>query len=81
MMASSGTFERWARWIGARGVDALDAGLDVAQVVLGHQVGLVEHDLVGEGDLLDRFLAVAQAQQDVLGVDHGGDRVQIGAGP
>jgi hypothetical protein len=60
-------------------VDALDAGLDVTQVVFRDQVGLVQHDLVGEGDLLDGLAAVGQSQQDVLGVDHGGDRIELSA--
>ena len=55
--------------------------LDGRQLGLGDEVGLVEHDLVGEGDLLDRLAAVVQAQEDVLGVDHGGDGVELGLGP
>ena len=37
------------------GVDAADAGLDLAQVGITDEVGLVDQDHVGEGDLVLRF--------------------------
>jgi hypothetical protein len=37
--------------------------LDFGQLLFRDEVGLVEHDLVGEGDLLDGLAAVGQAQQ------------------
>ena len=63
-----------------QGVQAAQARLHHAQVVRAHQVGLVQHDLVGKGDLLPGFAAVGQAQQHVLGVHHGGHAVQPGTG-
>ena len=50
-------------------VHAPDPRLDHAQVPFGDEVGLVENDLVSEGDLLARLATIRQAQQDVLGVD------------
>ena len=61
-------------------VDPADRGLDPLQFDLIDQVGLVQDDLVGKGDLLDRFLRIDKAQGQVLGVDHGGHRIQSGPG-
>ena len=55
-----------------QGVEAAQPGLDAGQFGGGDKIGLVEDDLVGEGDLLARLAAVGQARQDVLGVDHRG---------
>ena len=44
------------------------------------EVGLVEHDLVGEGDLLARLAAFGEAEKDMLGVDHRGHRIEPGSG-
>mmetsp|Transcript_12482 Transcript_12482/g.31691 ORF Transcript_12482/g.31691 Transcript_12482/m.31691 type:complete len:219 (+) Transcript_12482:859-1515(+) len=65
-----------------RGVDALEAFLDPGQVLLGHQVGLVEDQAVGECDLLDRLVLdslwprVVEVLLDVLRIDEGDDAVQ-----
>ena len=42
------------------GVDAADARLDLGQLGLGDEIGLVEHDDVGEGDLVLGFRRVLQ---------------------
>ena len=54
--------------------------LDGAQFLLAHEVGLVEHDLVGKRDLLQRLAAVGEPHLDVPGVHHGGDRIERGLG-
>ncbi len=63
-----------------QGVQPLQPHLHFAQFVLGDEVGLVQHDLIGEGDLLACLLAVGDAQEDVLGVHHRGDAVELGLG-
>jgi hypothetical protein len=52
------------------GIDLLDPRLDLREVVLAHQVGLVEQDHVGEGDLLLRLVALLELAEEMLGVDH-----------
>ena len=66
--------------------------LKTYDLVLGHEVGLVEEDAIGKGDLLDRLVAHAlvpllvEVEEDVLGIDHGDDPIdrttalQIGIG-
>ena len=62
------------------GVDRLDLALDLREVVLAHQVGLVEQDHVGERDLLLGLVALLELAEEVLGVDHGDDGVEPGPG-
>ena len=71
--------DRLQRHIGALGpmdrgqrVEPSQTALDHGQIRRRHEIGLVEHDLVGEGDLLARLAALREAEEDVLGVDHGG---------
>ena len=52
-------------------VDRADARLDLAQFGRRHEIGLVEDDDVGEGDLVLGLGRVAQARREPLGV---GDR-------
>ena len=59
---------------------ALDLALDLLELVLAHQIGLVEQDHVGEGDLLLRLVALLELAEEVLGVDHGDDGVEPGTG-
>ena len=58
-------------------VKLAQARLDRDQFGLADQVGLVEDDPVGEGDLLARLLRVVQTRHDVFGVDQGGDAVEL----
>ena len=44
------------------------------------EIGLVEHDDVGKGDLVFGLAAVLQAQRQVLGIDKGDDRIELGLG-
>ena len=53
--------------------------LQLGQFVGRHQIGLVEHDAVGEGDLLLGLGGVVEVQGDVLGVDEGDDAVEAEA--
>ena len=53
--------------------------LQLDQFVGRHQIGLVEHDAVGEGDLLLGLGGVMEVQGDVLGVDEGDDAVEAEA--
>ena len=57
-----------------------DQAFHLGQLRRGHQVGLVEDDLVGKGHLLDGLARVGKAQRQVLGVDHGGHAVELGPG-
>ena len=41
-----------------------------------HEVGLVEQEKIGHGDLLARGLGLLHLLLDLLGIDHGDDRVQ-----
>ncbi len=59
-------------------IERPQARLDLGQGGLVHQVGLVDDDLVGEGHLLAGLLRVVQPGHHVLGVDQGGDAVQLG---
>src|SRR5471030_106108 len=62
------------------GIDRVDLVLDLLEVVGAHQVELVEQDHVGEGHLFLRFGALAELAEEVLGVDHGHDRVEARPG-
>ncbi len=53
---------------------------DPAQFSFRNEIGLVEDDLIGESDLLQRFAAVGQTHLDMLGVHHGGDGIQLRLG-
>ena len=57
-------------------VDGADARLDLAQLGRRHEVGLVEDDDVGEGDLVLGLRRVAQARREPLGVGDRHDRVE-----
>ncbi len=57
-------------------VDRPDARLDLFQLLRGNQVGLVQHDHVGEGDLRLGLLAVIEPCQQMLCIDDGDDRVE-----
>ena len=61
------------------GIDGADAGLDLAQFGRRHQVGLVEQDHVGEGDLVLRLGRILEPVLEPLGVGHGHHRVEPGA--
>ena len=58
------------------GVDGADAHLDLPQLGRRHEVGLVEDDDVGEGDLVLRLGRVAQPVLQPFGVGHGDDGVE-----
>ena len=60
------------------GVDAADARLDLAQLLGRHQVGLVDQDHVGEGDLVLGLGASLSRSLQPLGVDHRDHRVELG---
>src|ERR1700730_11625106 len=59
-------------------VDRLDLVFHLLELVVAHQVGLVEQDHVGEGHLLLRLVALLELAQEVLGIDHGHDGVEAG---
>jgi len=63
------------------GVDAADASLDLAELVGRHQVGLVEQDDVGEGDLVLRLRRVLEPLQQPIGIGDGHDCVELGLAP
>ena len=65
---------------GSEGVQPADPRLNVPQLGLAHQVGLVQDDLVGKGDLFDGLPGVPEAQGQVEGVDHRRHAVQFGTG-
>ena len=58
------------------GVDGADARLDLAQLGRRDEIGLVEDDDVGEGDLVLRLRRVAQAGGEPFGVGDRHDRVE-----
>ena len=62
----------------ARRIDGADGGLDIAQFLGRDEVGLVEHDHVGEGDLVLGLAQILQPQRQVLGVDQRDDGVEPG---
>ena len=59
-------------------IDAADASLDLAQLRVGHQIGLVDQDHVGEGDLVLRFGRVLETILEPLGVGDGDHRIELG---
>ena len=56
-----------------------DRRLDAGELVLVHEVGLVENDGIGEGDLVLGLRRVLQALQHVARVDHRDDGVETRA--
>ncbi len=60
------------------GVDGADARLDLAQLRRRHEIGLVDDDDVGEGDLVLRLRGVAQPRGEPLGVGDRHHRVEPG---
>jgi hypothetical protein len=60
------------------GIDAADARLDLTQLVRRHQVGLVEQDHVGKGDLVLRLGRVLEPVAQPLSVGDGHHRVELG---
>ena len=60
------------------GVDAADARLDLGEFGLGDEIGLVQHDDVGERDLVLGFRRVLQAVAQPFGVGDGHDRIEPG---
>ena len=60
------------------GIDAADARLDVAQLLGRHQVGLVDEDHVGEGDLVLGLGRVLEPVLEPLGVGDRHHRVEPG---
>jgi hypothetical protein len=63
-----------------RRVDRADGRLDRCELVLVDQVGLVDNDDVGEGDLVLGLAAVFQSERQVLGVDQRHNGVEPGLG-
>ena len=59
-------------------VDAADAGLDFGQLGLGDEVGLVQHDDVGERDLVLGFGRILETVAQPFGVGHRHDRIEPG---
>ena len=64
----------------SRRVDGAHGCLDVAQFFWRHQIGLVQNDDIGEGDLVLGLLRVLQPQRQMLGVDQSDHRVELGLG-
>ena len=63
-----------------RGIHAVQAGFEPVEVGGAGEVGLVEEQDVGKGDLLLRLLAVVKVPGGISGVDDGDDAVQpVGA--
>ena len=58
------------------GVDGADPRLDFGQFGLGDEIGLVEHDDVGERDLVLGFRRVLEPVAQPFGVGHRHDRVE-----
>src|SRR3546814_18413960 len=59
--------------------DLTDARLDIGEFGRADQIGLVQHDYVGEGDLFFRLAAVLQPRRQMAGIDHGDDGIELGA--
>ena len=57
-------------------IDAADARLDFGQLRLGDEVGLVQHDDVGKGDLVLGLGRVLEAVAQPFGVSHRHDRIE-----
>lgn len=61
-------------------VDGADDVLDLRQFFRRHEIGLVDDDDVGKGDLVFGLAAVLQAQRQMLGVDERNDGIELGLG-
>ena len=61
---------------GGKAVDGANLGLDGFQFLRRDQIGLVQHDNIGEGDLVLCLVAVFQTGGQMLGVDDSDDGVQ-----
>ncbi|ENN87451.1 hypothetical protein RHSP_28281 [Rhizobium freirei PRF 81] len=61
-------------------VDGANDVLDLGQLFRRYEIGLVDDDDVGKGDLVFGFAAVLQAQRQVLGVDECDDGIKFGLG-
>jgi len=57
-------------------VDTANAGFDLLQIVLSHEIGLVQDDHVGECDLVLGFGRVLQPVEEPLGVGDGDHRIE-----
>ena len=60
-------------------IETAQAGLDHTQILLGHQIGLVQDNLVGKGNLFAGLAAVGKAKEHMFGVNHRGDTIELGA--
>ena len=60
------------------GVDAADARFGLAQLGLGHEIGLVDQDHVGERDLVLRLRRVLEAVAQPFRVRDRHDRIELG---
>ena len=58
-------------------VHSLDAGLQTIEVRSGNEVGFVEDDDIGKGDLLFGFVGVVEVLPDVLGIHERDHRVDM----
>ena len=58
-------------------VHSLDAGLQTIEVRSGNEVGFVEDDDIGKGDLLFGFVGVFEVLPDVLGIHERDHRVDM----
>ena len=58
-------------------VHSLDAGLQTIEVRSGNEVGFVEDDDIGKGDLLLGFVGVVEVLPDVLGIHERDHRVDM----
>ncbi len=77
---SSGTAQRVGLVHARVGIDGADARSTSFEFLGRHQIGLVEQDHVGEGDLVLGLGRVLEAQPQMLGVDDRDDRVELGLG-
>ena len=59
------------------GVDGADALFHFRCLSLSHQIHLVQHNDVGEGDLFLRFGGIRKARGQMLGINHGHNRIQL----
>ena len=62
------------------GVDGADAGFERRELGVGDEVGFVEDDDVGEGELLHGFIVGAEVLENVFRVDDGDDGVEAEVG-
>ena len=54
-------------------IELSQSRLDVLQHISRNQFCLVKHNLISECDLFGRFTAIGKSEQNVFGIDHGGD--------